>query len=184
MIDTLPGIKHPTSLSEHKTFLRLSNVSCRLVPNVVPVATPLNTNSEKPNCEQLKNSFMTVGLSWRPWKKLLEPSITGCSMRTRLLYCEKYQGYKQMGCVHLESRLNGTESPVRYWYRYIIITEYAYDTIHHGCLASVRADALLCPYLQCCQFTIKENQTTIKGILNLTHVTGYLGHWPLRLSEN
>ena len=179
---SLKEAKPPTTKSELRSFLGLSNVYRRFIKKFAVLAYPLNQLLRKNspdtfelNDEQLK-AFRTF------IDRICSPPILALPVPNLPYVVDTDACAYGLGATLFQDH-NGTRKPIGFWSRSLTDAEKNYSATERECFAVVWALQTLRPYLLYEEFTVFTDHNSLNWLMNITEPSGRLTRWRLRLSE-
>lgn len=174
-INAIYSLQASSNITELCSLLGLCNVFRWFLPNFARTTAPPNcklgmdhTGVYKALSDEELNALYLIqqkptsspGLALpRSWR----------TYRVEIDACDR-----QVGCVLLQKRPNGHDTPICYWSRSVTDAESSYDATHGECFAVVWAILLLLPYIESTSFAIWTDQDALTWTQNLVAATGKL----------
>lgn len=177
-------LDYSSTMMELRSLLGLCNVFRRFMLNFAQIASCLNKKLQKVQSQNFEGLTEDKIAALETLKaRIVEPPVLHLP-RSQSTYTVDTDAHdKQIACLLLQKKLNGTDKPVGYRSRLLNDVERAYGTAHRECLEVVWAVFLLRPYLEGFRLTVCTEHDVLKWILNLTDWTGKPARQRLYLSK-
>jgi len=183
-VDALKHAQFPTTKTQLRSFLGMSNVYRRFVKNFAKRAKPLNalTRVEIPPDLPPPTDVAIAALE-DPRNALLFPPVLSLPKTNRKLVVDVDACADQVGCTLLQEEPGELLHPVGYWSRGLTAAEQNYSKTERECLGVVWAVLKLRHFLDGQRFLIRTDHQAHSWIYSTTDSSGRLMRWRLRLSE-
>jgi len=183
-VDALKHAKFPTTNTQLKSFLGMSNVYRRFVKDFAKRAKPLNALTKAEIPPDLPPPTDVAIAAFEDLRNaLLCPPVLALPKANRKLVVDVDACADQVGCTHSQEEPGELLHPVGYWSRGLTAAEQNYSTSERECLGVLWAVLKLRHFLYEQQFLIRTDHQALSWIYSTTDSSGRLMRWRLRLSE-